>query len=47
MQSQLTVAKQDASQDLGVVMVELAEFGLQPFRSRRRKAAEPPPPLPE
>ena len=68
-QSQLTAAKQDASQELGVVMVEgqrlvtvlklavkqhygidsekLAEFGLQPFRSRRRKAAEPPPPLPE
>ncbi|MEA2561262.1 MAG: hypothetical protein QOH06_2766 [Acidobacteriota bacterium] len=69
-QSQLTAAKQDASQELGEVMVEgqrlmtvlkfavkqhygidsekLAEFGLQPFRSRRRsKAAEPPPPLPE
>ncbi|HEX6863651.1 MAG TPA: hypothetical protein VF414_12580 [Thermoanaerobaculia bacterium] len=69
-QSQLTAAKQDASQELGVVMVEgqrlvtilklavkqhygidsekLAEFGVQPFRGRnRRKAAEPPPPLPE
>ena len=68
-QSQLTAAKQDASQELGVVMVEgqrlmtvlklavkqhygidsekLAEFGLQPFRGRSRKAAEPPPPLPE
>ena len=68
-QSQMTAAKQDASQELGTVMVEgqrlvtvlklsvkqhygidsekLAEFGLQPFRGRSRKAAEPPPPLTE
>lgn len=65
-QSELTAAKQEASQKLRVVMVEgqrlmtilklavkqhygidsekLAEFGVQPFRGRRRKAAEPPAP---
>ena len=64
-QSELTAAKQDASKELRVVMVEgqrlltllkvavkqhygidsekLAEFGIQPFRGRRRTKVEPPP----
>ena len=64
-QSELTAAKQEASQKLRTVMSEgqrlttimklsvkqrygidsekLAEFGMQPFRGRRRKLEEPPP----
>ena len=63
-QSEWTAAKQDASKELRVLMVEgqrlvtllrvavrqsygigseqLAKFGIQPFRGRKRKADEPP-----
>jgi len=42
----VTVLKLAVKQHYGIDSEKLAEFGLQPFRGRRRKADEPPP-LPE
>jgi hypothetical protein len=39
----LTVLKLSVKQHYGIDSEKLAEFGLQPFRGRRRKASEPPP----
>jgi hypothetical protein len=40
----VTVLKLAVKQHYGIDSEKLVEFGLQPFRSRRRKAAEPPAP---
>ena len=39
----LTVLKLSVKQQYGIDSEKLAEFGLQPFRGRRRKVNEPPP----
>lgn len=38
-----TVLKVSVRQFYGIDSEKLAEFGIQPFRGRRRKASEPPP----
>jgi hypothetical protein len=39
----VTVLRVSVRQHYGIDSEKLAEFGLQPFRGRRRKSPEPPP----